>query len=148
MKETLSLKGKWRIEIREKGKTVKTIELFNTLTNAYRQEILKNLQGTGESLSIKYIAVGTDSTPSEKTDTALGNEIFRSVPTSKTVGDGYMRTIWVLTNEQANDHLRELGVIIGNADGVSGILMSRVNIDINKNDSQEVVFIRDDFVRI
>lgn len=151
MDENLKLKGEWTIEIRVRGELVKTVELKNQLTNLYRNSILNQLKGDAfTSLEIKYMAVGTDATPATATDTQLGAEIFRSVPTYKTVENGYTQTIWVLTDLQANQHLREVGVFAGNASATadSGMLLSRVVIDIEKTDVMEITFIRRDIVTI
>lgn len=151
MKEGTRLKGHYRIEIRRKGELVRVIELDNTLTEAYRQAILGQLKdGTGADLEIKYLAVGTNSTPSTSSDTKLGAEIYRSSPTSQEIQGGTLVTTWVLTNEQVNAHLREIGVFIGNATSTadSGTLMSRINIDIIKTDAEELTFIRSDIITI
>lgn len=151
MKEGTRLKGHYRIEVRRNGVLIQTIELDNTLTELYRQAILSHLKdGTGADLVIKFLAVGTDGTASSISDTKLGTEIFRSSPTEQVIQGGILVTTWVLTNEQANDHLREIGVFIGNADSNpdSGTLMSRVNIDIIKTDAEEVTFRRSDIITI
>lgn len=151
MKNVTKLKGHWRIEIREAGKLARVIELDNKLTEAYRQNILGKLKGdTTVSLEIKYLAVGTGSTPATISDTALETEIFRSVPTYQTIQGNTLQTTWVLLVSQANAHLREIGVFIGDATATadSGTLMSRINIDIEKTSAQEVTFIRSDIVEI
>ena len=151
MKNITKLKGHWRIEIREAGKLARVIELDNKLTEAYRQNILGKLKGdTTVSLEIKYLAVGTGSTPATISDTALETEIFRSVPTYQTIQGNTLQTTWVLLVSQANEHLREIGVFIGEATATadSGTLMSRINIDIEKTSAQEVTFIRSDIVEI
>lgn len=151
MKNITKLKGHWRIEIREAGKLARVIELDNKLTEAYRQNILGKLKGdTTVSLEIKYLAVGTGSTPATISDTALETEIFRSVPTYQTIQGNTLQTTWVLLVSQANEHLREIGVFIGDATATadSGTLMSRINIDIEKTSAQEVTFIRSDIVEI
>lgn len=149
--EKVGLKGHWTIEVREDGKLEKTIDIDNQLTAIYQGSILNQLKGNGYvDLSIKYLAVGDGATPATAEDTALENEIFRSVPTSKTILDGYMQTIWVLTTEQANFHIREIGVFAGSATSVadSGSLLSRVIIDIEKTANIELTFIRRDYVNI
>lgn len=151
MKNITKLKGHWRIEIREAGNLARVIELDNKLTEAYRQNILGKLKGdTTVSLEIKYLAVGTGSTPATISDTELETEIFRSVPTYQTIQGNTLQTTWVLLVSQANAHLREIGVFIGDATATadSGTLMSRINIDIEKTSAQEVTFIRSDIVEI
>lgn len=151
MKEQTRLKGHWTIEVRVNGELKETIELDNQLTEAYRQAILNQLAGnTAVDLEIKYLAVGTDNTPATAQDTTLGAELFRSVPTAKTVVGTYMQTYWVLTNEQANGSLREIGVFAGDATASpnTGTMISRIVISLEKNDTMEVTFIRKDYVII
>lgn len=150
MKETLKLKGHYTIEIREHGKLVKTIELDNVLTELYRQALMDGLM-SGDSIEMKYFAVGTDDTPATANDTKLGAEVFRSVPTSQEKLSGALQTIWILTAEQANYHLKEIGVFIGStatASADSGIMMSRINIDIDKTSAVEITFRRLDYIMI
>lgn len=151
MKERIGLRGEWRIEVREKGELVKVIEMKNQLTAIYQGSVLNQLKGeSAVDLEIKYIAIGTDSTPATAEDTALGAEVFRSTPTSKTIADGYMQTIWVLTPEQGNVRIREIGVFAGDATltADSGSMLSRVVVDIEKTESIELTMIRRDYVTI
>lgn len=151
MKEGTRLKGHWTIEVRVNGELKETIELDNQLTEAYRQAILNQLVGnTAVDLEIRYLAVGTDNTPATAQDTTLGAELFRSVPTARTVVGTYMQTYWVLTNEQANGSLREIGVFAGDATASpnTGTMISRIVISLEKNDTMEVTFIRKDYVII
>lgn len=151
MNEGLKLKGHWTIEIRENGKLTKTIEKDNQLTNLYKNSVLNQLYGTSfNSLDILYLAVGTGSVTAQPTDTTLNAEIYRSVPTQKTLATDYVQTIWVLPVGVANDHLMEIGVFAGNATATadSGTMLSRINIDIEKTTSMEITFIRKDYVTI
>lgn len=151
MKEQTRLKGHWTIEVRVNGELRETIELDNQLTEAYRQAILNQLAGnTAVDLEIKYLAVGTDNTPATAQDTTLGAELFRSVPTARTVVGTYMQTYWVLTNEQGNGSLKEIGVFAGDATASpnTGTMISRIVISLEKNDTMEVTFIRKDYVII
>lgn len=151
LKSATRLKGHWTIEVRKNGVLVETIEIDNQLTNKYRDSILNQLRGNAfDSLDIKYLAVGTGTTPASATDTQLATETFRSVPTSKSVENGYVQTIWVLPTYLAIQRLREIGVFAGNATATpnSGVMLSRINIDIDKTEDMEVTFIRKDYVII
>lgn len=151
MREGLRLKGHWTIEIREHGKLVCTIERDNQLTNLYKNSVLNQLKGNSfNSLDILYFAVGTGSTTAQATDTQLVSELYRGVPTQKTLATDYVQTIWVLSTDIANAHLREIGVFAGNATSTpnSGTMLSRINIDIEKTQSMEITFIRKDYVTI
>lgn len=150
MKETLKLKGHYDIEIREHGKLVKTISLDNVLTELYRQAVMDSLM-QGTSIEVKYFAVGTDDTPATANDTKLGTEVFRSVPTYQEKTTAGLVTTWVLTAEQANYYLKEIGVFIGTTASITpdtGIMMSRINIDIQKTSAVEITFRRTDYIMI
>lgn len=151
MDERMGLHGEWTVEIRENGVLVRTLRFVNQLTATYQGSVLSQLKGDPfPSLEIKYMAIGTDGTPATAEDTALGAEVFRSVPTTKTVMDGYMQTIWVLTPQQGNVRIREIGVFAGDATLTpdSGSLLSRVVVDIEKSESMELTMIRRDYVTI
>ena len=151
MREGLGLRGEWTIEVRREGELVKTLHFKNQLTAIYQGSVLNQLKGDeAVDLDIKYIAIGTDGTTATAEDTQLYAEVFRSTPTSKTIGDGYMQTIWVLTPAQGNVRIREIGVFAGDAtlEADSGSLLSRVVVDIEKMENLEITMIRRDYVTI
>lgn len=151
MREGLGLRGEWTIEVRREGELVKTLHFKNQLTAIYQGSVLNQLKGDeAVDLDIKYIAIGTDGTTATAEDTQLYSEVFRSTPTSKTIADGYMQTIWVLTPEQGNVRIREIGVFAGDAtlEADSGSLLSRVVVDIEKTPNLEITMIRRDYVNI
>lgn len=151
MQEKMGLKGHWTIEIRDKGKMVKRLDFDNQLTNLYRNSVLNQLYGnTFDSLEIKYLGIGTGDAPASATDTQLGTEVFRVIPTSQTIVDNYVQTIWVIPTQIGNFTYKEIGVFCGNATTTlnSGTMISRVNVDIEKTSSMEITFIRRDYVII
>lgn len=151
MKEKMGLKGHWTIEIRDKGKLVKRLDFDNQLTNLYRNSVLNQLYGNAfASLEIKYLGIGTGDAPASATDTQLGTEVFRVIPTSQTIVDNYVQTIWVIPTQIGNFTYKEIGVFCGNATTTlnSGTMISRVNVNIEKTSSMEITFIRRDYVII
>lgn len=151
MQEKMGLKGHWTIEIRDKGKMVKRLDFDNQLTNLYRNSVLNQLYGnTFDSLEIKYLGIGTGDAPASATDTQLGTEVFRVIPTSQTIVDNYVQTIWVIPTQIGNFTYKEIGVFCGNATTTlnSGTMISRVNVNIEKTSSMEITFIRRDYVII
>lgn len=151
MKEKMGLKGHWTIEIRDNGKLVKRLDFDNQLTNLYRNSVLNQLYGNAfASLEIKYLGIGTGDTPASATDTQLGTEVFRVIPTSQTIVDNYVQTIWVIPTQIGNFTYKEIGVFCGTATTSlnSGTMISRVNVNIEKTSSMEITFIRRDYVII
>ena len=151
MKEKMGLKGHWTIEIRDKGKLVKRMDFDNQLTNLYRTSVLNQLYGNAfASLEIKYLGIGTGDAPASATDTQLGTEVFRVIPTSQTIVDNYVQTIWVIPTQIGNFTYKEIGVFCGTATATlnSGTMISRVNVNIEKTSSMEITFIRRDYVII
>lgn len=151
MKEKMGLKGHWTIEVRDNGKLVKRLDFDNQLTNLYRNSVLNQLYGnTFDSLEIKYLGIGTGDTPASATDTQLGTEVFRVIPTSQTIVDNYVQTIWVIPTQIGNFTYKEIGVFCGTATTTlnSGTMISRVNVNIEKTSSMEITFIRRDYVII
>lgn len=151
MKEKMGLKGHWTIEIRDKGKLVKRLDFDNQLTNLYRNSVLNQLYGNAfAGLEIKYLGIGTGDAPASATDTQLGTEVFRVIPTSQTIVDNYVQTIWVIPTQIGNFTYKEIGVFCGTATTTlnSGTMISRVNVNIEKTSSMEITFIRRDYVII
>lgn len=151
MKEKMGLKGHWTIEIRDNGKLVKRLDFDNQLTNLYRNSVLNQLYGNAfDDLEIKYLGIGTGDAPASATDTQLGTEVFRVIPTSQTIVDNYVQTIWVIPTQIGNFTYKEIGVFCGNATATlnSGTMISRVNVNIEKTSSMEITFIRRDYVII
>lgn len=151
MKERIGLKGHWTIEVRENGKLVKVIDFDNQLTNLYKNDVLTQLNaGTTNGLQIKYLAIGTGTNPASPTDTQLQTEVFRVQPTSRAITADYVQTIWVIPVQMGNFTYKEIGVFAGNATATlnSGMLISRVNVNIEKTESMEVTFVRRDYVTI
>lgn len=151
VKEGLKLKGHWIIDIKENGKLIRRIERDNQLTIGYRDAILHQLKGDlFTSLDILYLAVGTGDTPAQASDTHLATEIFRSMPTQKSIIGNYLQTIWVIPPDSANAYIREIGVFAGDATTTpdSGTMISRINLNIEKTESMEITFIRRDYVLI
>lgn len=150
-REKVGLRGTWTIEIRVDGKVIKMFEIDNQLTNLYRNSIKNQLYGNiYDSLEIKYLAVGTGTDPATAEDTELQDEMFRIIPTYQSIADDYVQTIWVVPPQIGNFTYREIGVYCGNAtaEADSGMLLSRINVNIEKTSSMEITFIRRDYVMI
>lgn len=151
MKERIGLRGHWTIEVRKNGKLVKVIDFDNQLTNLYKNDVLTQLNaGTTNGLQIKYLAIGTGTNTASPTDTQLQTEVFRVQPTSRAITADYVQTIWVIPVQIGNFTYKEIGVFAGDATATlnSGMMISRVNVNIEKTESMEVTFVRRDYVTI
>ena len=113
--------------------------LLTEINREYRQAML---DGTFLSkgyniadLEIKYFALGDGTNPVALTDTTLQNEIIRRPITSVSSSGTDTTSITVFPADVANFRIREIGVFCGPAaTGVanSGILISRINVDVTK----------------
>ena len=151
MRENIGFKGHWTIEIKQNGKVIKKLDFDNLLTNLYKQDVLNQLKGDAfASLQIKYLAIGTGTNPASVSDTQLQTEVFRMIPTSSSKTSDYVQTIWVIPTNVGNFTYKEIGVFAGSATATanSGTLLSRVNVNIEKNSSMEITFVRKDYVII
>lgn len=154
MKEGLRLKGHYELVCRDviTGE-VKIYSLDNQLTSLYQNDVLKQLKGESfDSLDIRYIAVGTNSATATKNDTQLGAEIFRRQPQRQVIdsANSYLLTTMIILPSEAIATIREIGVFCGNATASAntGMLISRVNVNIEKTASMELSINRYDYVTI
>lgn len=159
MKDELSLRGEYLIEVREAktGRLIKQVPIKNTLTLINQQIRTAMLLGTASSytmndLVIKYFAFGTDSTSATSSDTRLGAETLRKQVTNITqTSPSTVRSIVSLGTQEGNFHIKEIGVFVGpnaTSEANTGTLLSRVVVDIDKNSNLVVNVIRSDICTI
>lgn len=79
MKDTLKIKGHFKIEVRDSEGNVKDVrENDNVITNASLAEISGLVGNTGSKTAFTFLAVGTGTTAVAATDTTLETEITDS----------------------------------------------------------------------
>lgn len=158
-KEKCGMRGRYTIEARDAktGELVKAWSFDNQLTKINRDMRVALLLGeaTGHTLSdleIKYFAFGTGTAAATIDDTKLQNEIARKIATKITkLNDTTVQSIVSLSPSECNFTIREIGVFCSPAattDPDSGILLSRVNVNIQKNDNLTLNIVRQDIVTI
>ena len=160
MNENIKLKGRYRVEARDAktGKLIKAWAFDNQLTAINQNLRVAMLTGastpayTEGMFHIKYFAFGTGTTPASVNDTQLESEQFRKQITQITQpSTGVVQSVVSLTTGEANFNIREIGVFCG-ADATntanSGLLLSRVNVDIEKNTNIVLNIVRQDICTI
>lgn len=160
MNDSMKLKGRYLIEARDANtdKLVKAWRIENQLTDINQKLRTAMLTGTASSLysadmfEIKYFAFGDGTNAAAPTDTKLQNELFRKQVTQlQTTSASTVQSIVSLTIGEANFTIREIGVFCGaeaSATANTGLLLSRVNVNIDKNSNIVLNIVRSDVCTI
>lgn len=160
MRDTYGLKGIYIITALDAvtGQKLWEKKIKNQLTSINQTMRVAMLLGqstpayTEGMFQIKYFAFGTGTTPAAPTDTQLVNEQFRKQITQTTQPSaGVVQSVVSLTIGEANFNITEIGVFCGpdaTATANSGLLLSRVNVDIEKNSNIVLNIIRRDICTI
>lgn len=158
LNEDLKLRGEYVIEARDAhtGQLIKRYRLDNMLMAINRTIRVQMLQGTYAGaitdLDIKYFAFGTGTTAAADTQTRLVTESFRKFYTKKTlINSSTLQTVCSVGPGEANFTIREIGVFCGasaTASANSGIMLSRVNVNIVKNANIVLNVTRNDIITI
>ena len=158
MEENTFYKGSYIIEIcnADTGETLDKISIDNQLTlinqTVRTQMLLGTYTGGNEALQIQFFAFGTGTTPASVNDTQLVSEQFRKQVTQiSNPSAGTVTSIVSLTASEANFTIKEIGVFCGasaTSTPNSGTLLSRVNVNINKNSNITLNITRNDICTI
>ncbi len=158
MIDKINHKGLYIIEERDAvtNKLVKSHHLNNMLmaiNQMVRSGMLKgDYAGTITDLEIKYFAFGTGTDPVLVTNTQLQTEAYRKAYTKKTLIDAStVQTVCSIDALEANFTIREIGIFCGPAAGAgadSGIMLSRVAVNITKNSNIVLNITRNDVCTI
>ncbi len=147
----MKIKSNVRVTIRDlDGNITRQIEKHNLITSVGKNMIRDLLRGTIGDGEIKYVALGTDSTPPVVADTTLGTEIFRKVIFNSFIGGpGELITIWVIAPAEAIGAIEEVGFFAGAGAGAgvdTGIMIARVLWSHNKTALESVQIDRYDTI--
>lgn len=160
MSDSIKLKGRYLIEARDAAtnKLLRAWRVENQLTNINQNLRAAMLTGTAGSLysadmfEIKYFAFGDGTNAAAPSDTKLQNELFRKQVTQlQTTSASTVQSIVSLTIGEANFGIKEIGVFCGpeaNAAANTGLLLSRVNVNIDKNSNIVLNIVRSDVCTI
>ena len=151
--DALRMEGGYIIELlTPDGRLLERQHIKNQLTAINRdvraQMLLGQYHRDKDALKIKYIAFGTGSTAATANDTKLVAEVFRKQVTQLVLlSPSEVRTVVSLGQNEANVHIREIGVFAGPSaydQADSGTLLSRVVVEIDKNSNIIVNVVRTD----
>ena len=138
------------------GRVVWKKELKNLLTQisqtVRQQQLMGTYTGPLNQLQIQYFAFGTGTTAPAVTDTQLENEQFRKQVTQISAqGTGNVYSVLSLGSTEANFVIREIGVFCSpdaTASANTGVLLSRVAVNIDKNSNLVLNVARTDICTI
>lgn len=154
MQDCFGLHGRYLITASDArtGKLLQAWRIDNQLTainrNIRNQFLLGTYAGSGNELQIKYFAFGTGTAQASVNDTQLGVEVLRKQVTQITQPSANtVQSICSLSSGEGNFVIREIGIFCGpQATDVanSGVLLSRVNVNIDKNSNMVLNIVRSD----
>ena len=140
-KETTTLKGIWTFTLENINTGKKRIfKYYNLIPTAGRQQIAKGLSGgfaTTAEGEINYTSLGTGTTAPANGDTTLETETYGQAVASLTYASNKLYATAFYTAVEVAGTFNEAGLHInGTASPDTGILFSRVAIDITKTASE------------
>lgn len=149
-------KSKWigifKIEIRntKTGKS-KYVELKNRVMDTFLNQLINCINGDTPDLEYKYLVIGTNGDPITDTQTTLGTEIKRVVPTTSSfsVSVGKREMGFTLLGADAVAHIKEVGIMAGSSATSAvdtGTLVTRILWDYDKSVDEEFIIRRIDII--
>lgn len=145
MAEATKTKGRYTIEKFNIRTQERTIEVFeNAITQGFFSAIhaflSQNLTGVdADSMNLTHIAIGTGTNTASRNETALQTEYFRKQITVKSFSAtkySARLSIDVSEGNVPGEYIKEVGIFAdGTDDAGTGILFSRANVNVQKNDN-------------
>jgi len=137
--------GKYYITVRNiENNNIKRFEIDNQITNLALIEIAKPLYAGVPNLEIKYLAIGTSSTPPTASNVQLGTEVFRTADIAlSTTGTGVVTSQFTILAADYTGSISEIGIFGGTTATAavnSGTLISRILWSYTKLATEELFF--------
>ena len=141
IKEQIALKGHYKFTIRDKatGKVKRVYEYENLLPTVGRTMIADNLTNAApdNAMRVNYVALGSGVTAPANGDTTLQTETYRNVVASETNANNVAYITGFFSATETTGTYRECGLFSnGTASANTGILLSRVAINITKSNTE------------
>ena len=134
MKDKLKACGVYHIEQWQDGKLIKKERIKNVVVQNFFTAVYNSLADVAPmDFPITHLATGDSITAAMRTDTALGNELFRKAISTVTGGTTNFTAKTSLTPDESNFTIREIGLFSDTT------LISRVNVNIAKNENVQLL---------
>ena len=152
MTENRAREGQFLITVSRNGKLFRQDLVKNIITDTALDKEIDILIGTAPDMQIKYVAFGTDNTAPTASDTTLGSESGRFVPSTAfaNTGTGVVQGNFRLTSSDlVGVDIEEIGIFCGSgatASADTGTLMSRILWSFSKTAADEIDIVRTDTV--
>lgn len=144
---TFDVQGEFNIYIN--GKHVKRLK--NRIMDAALTAYASCLLGATTDIEIKYLALGTGTTPVTNADVSMSAELFRTADTSLTASAvGVIESSFIVQAAEAVGTIEEIGIFAGSgATGTAdtGTLLARALWHHEKTNSEELTITRTDTIR-
>lgn len=122
--------------------------IYNRIMNLALDELIKPFLATTADIEIKFLALGTSTTPVADNQTQLGAEIERVQYISRSrTGLGEATTVFLVKDDEGVGTIEEIGIFAGTtatAAANSGLMISRIPYHKVKTDQEEIQFTRID----
>ena len=134
MEHKLKAKGVYNIEHWQDGKLIKKERINNVVVQSFYTALYNSLANVAPmNLPVTHLATGDGTATAARTDTALGNELFRKAISTVAGGTANFTAKTSLTPDESNFTIREIGLFSDTA------LISRVNVNIAKNENVQLL---------
>jgi len=134
--------GVWRFTLEDVKTGKKEVKYYhNIIPTVGRTLIANNLTDAApdNDMLISHAALGTDDTTVLEADTTLGTETYRNAIASMTNSNNIAYATAYYNQTECNGTYKEAGIFCDGAGGAdTGILLSHVNIDVTKSNTQKL----------
>jgi hypothetical protein len=140
--QKLGMLGVWRFTLEDVITGEREVQYYhNVIPIVGRTMIANNLVDAvpDNDMLLNYAALGTDATAVSENDTQLGTETYRNEIASKTNAANIAYVTAYYSQTECNGTYKEAGIFSdATAAANSGILVSHVNIDVTKTNTQKL----------
>jgi hypothetical protein len=141
--------GYFIFRTKTKDGIIKEETVYNRLMDSAINAEIDILRGITPNQEIKYIAIGTGTTPIANNQTQLANEVFRFIPSNPPTrtATGEITTEFVILENEAQVEITEIGIFCGSTATAtlnSGNMLSRVLWSFDKRSNIELSITRVD----